>query len=158
SELARGNRAALVLAALLFVGWCSGIGDGGQGPSLFAAPLLFALLYFSATRLHSNHVSALAWLLALGGGVTFALVSLHGPHGRDAVAGRAAHPLDALVPRLSGIHASDEALERWRELVAAHQKYGARIAVLPGIPLAHFALGIENPLPLDLLNPFELAG
>src|SRR5262249_5071206 len=118
----------------------------------------FALLYFSATRLRSQHVPALTWLLALGGALTFTLVSLRGPHGRDTVPGLATHSLDALVPKLSGVHASDEALVRWRELVDAHRKYAARLAVLPGIPLAHFALGIDNPLPLDLLNPVELAG
>jgi len=159
SALVRGRRAeGLVLAALLFVGWCSGISYGRQGPSLFAAPLLFALLYFSAAQLRARHVPVLQWLLAVGGAVTFALVYLHGPHGRDTVAGLPSLPLDGLAPKLSHLRASPEAEARWRELVAARARYGDRLAVLPGIPLAHFALGIDNPLPLDLLNPVELAG
>ncbi len=147
-----------MLAALLFTGWCSGISYGGQGPSLFAAPLLFALLYLSAARLHSQYVRALSWLLIVGGAASFALVYLHGPHGRDRVAGVPTHEMGALVPKLSGVRASGEAQQKFAELVAAHARYGDRLAVLPGVPLAHFALGIDNPLPLDLLNSVELAG
>jgi hypothetical protein len=157
SELARGKRAAWVLAALVFVAWASGVGNGDHGPSLFAAPLVFALLYFSAARLHSRHVGALAWLLVVGGALTFELVYLHGPHGRDTVAGLPTHALDSLGTKLAGVRASAEAQERFTELVAAHARYRNKLAVLPGVPLAHFALGLDNPLPLDLVTPLELA-
>jgi len=147
-----------VLAVLLVIAWASGLTWGAQGPSLFATPLLYALLYLACEILESRWVRELQWLLVVGGIAAFSVVYFLGARGPDASRHHPTTALSDLSPRLTFVRGSQSTHRKLAELFDARRRYGPRLAVLPTFALANFLLDDDAALPLDRLSALELDG
>ena len=147
------NRAYGLLGAMLLMAWCAGISWGYATPMLYFGPILFAFLLGLKEELDFQVPRYFFGILGIY--VVWVFAMLYQFPYRDETRLEQTYDLGTIFPKLEGIYAGPEMLDKSEELTRLHQEYPGSFTVLPAFPLAHYLLDEQNPLSVDWAHNVE---
>jgi hypothetical protein len=148
------NKNMTVLLLLLAVSWSASISFGYPSPLLFAAPLLFGIIYITYHYFHFSRMRVLYNILLIGGLIMFYIANQY-PY-MDSPRRLLTYDMGEIFPKLSYIKSSRETYDKYAELKSLVEKYGNNFKVIPNMMMANYLTNTKSPLPLDWITNIEM--
>ncbi len=143
-----------VLLCMLSLAWCSSLSWGYQTPLLFAAPLIFGIIWVSKEIFNFRHIRLLYYLLFFGGLVSFWFANGNAYY--DSKRKDLVYDMDKVFPRLAFIKSDKQTFTEYTELKNLADQYGNNFKTLPGVPLANFLTNTIPPIGVDWALDIEV--